>query len=142
MMRQRHSYHRLWYHLVFHTKNRERLLIGQEDVRLLFEAMEKKSRDLDCYIEGFGGWKDHVHVLLRASPTLPLCEIYRQLKGYSAHEWNRLDPERPFRWGDGAYSVTVDPERCEGLRRYIREQWPRHEDGDLDPALEHEPGSI
>jgi putative transposase len=138
MMRQRHSYHRLWYHLVFHTKNRERLLHGQEDVALLFGLMKRKAHDLDIYIESFGGWREHVHVLFRAGPTLPLCEIYRQLKGYSAAEWNRLDPDRPFKWGDGAYSITVDPDRCDDLRRYIHQQWYRHDDGDTVAALERE----
>jgi putative transposase len=137
-MKQRHSYHRLWYHLVFHIKNREHLLESREDERFLFSLMKGKAHELDAYIEELGAWRDHVHVLLRSAPTLALSDLYRQLKGLSAAQWRKRFPERPFKWGDGAYSCTVDPENCDRLRSYIADQWRRHEERQLLPEYERE----
>jgi putative transposase len=137
-MKQRHSYHRLWYHLVFHTKNRERLLESRSDEAFLLSQMKSKAHEIDATIEEFGAWRDHVHVLLRTVPTLALSDLCRQLKGYSATQWRKAFPDRPFKWGDGAYSITVDPDHCERLREYIRDQWRRHESKNVVPEFEHD----
>jgi len=137
-MKQRHSYCRLAVHLVFHTKYREHLIRKPSDLEFLFDAMKKKAHDLDCYIEEFGGWRDHCHLLAQLRATVRLSDLYSQLKGYSAKAWMKCFPERPYKWGDGVYAKTVDPDRCDDLRRYIRRQWSRHESGLLVPEWERE----
>ena len=123
-MKQRRSFTYLLYHLVFCTKAREPFISGEE-APVLFSFLKTKAHDLDCYLEAFGAWLDHVHLLVRTRPTAPLSEVYRQLKGYSTYSWRRYYASRPFKWADGTFAVTVDPYNCEPLRRYIRNQ-PRH----------------
>ena len=137
-MKQRHGYHRLLYHLVFHTKHREHLIADRNDEKFLFDAMKVKAHQMDSYIEEFGAWKDHVHVFVRSVPALALVELYKGLKGFSSTLWRQRKPERPFGWGDSAYSVTVDPDNCEVLRDYIRNQWKRHEERSTINAYERE----
>ncbi len=137
-MKQQHSFHRLWYHLVFHTKNREQLIESRDDEKFLFVQMKAKAHDIDVYIEEFGAWRDHVHVLMRAAPTWALSDLYRQLKGYSSTQWRKNVPDRPFKWGDGAYSCTVDPDNCNLLKQYIADQWQRHEQRLLLPEFERD----
>ena len=68
---------------------------------------------------------EHVHLLVRTRPTIQLSELYRQLKGFSTYSWRKRYPDKPFKWADGAFSMTADPFNCEPLREYIRHQ-PRH----------------
>ena len=124
-MKQRHSYSRLLFHLVFSTKARGRL-IEPADEAVLRGWFEVKAHELDSCIEEFGCFYDHVHLLVRSRPTLLLAELYRQLKGFSSRAWHIKFPERPFAWADGVYSATVDPEDNQGLREYIKNQRAHH----------------
>ena len=128
-MKQRHSYHRLYFHLVFSTKNREHLITTQRDGQALAGFFEVKAHELDAYVEEFGCWRDHVHLLVRIAPKVALSKVYGQLKGFASRAWNKRFPERPFGWQDGVFSITVDPDNCDDLREYIRRQWDRHESG-------------
>ena len=123
-MKQRRSFTYLLYHLVFFTKGREPY-ISSRDVPALLSFLKSKAHDLDCYLEEFGAWKEHVHLLVRIRPTLPLSEVYGQLKGFGTYSWRRYYANKPFKWADGTFAMTVDPYNCEPLRPYIRQQ-PRH----------------
>jgi REP element-mobilizing transposase RayT len=128
-MKQRHSYHRLFYHLVFSTKHREHLIQSPRDGTQILEFFKVKAHDLDAYIEEFGCWREHAHLLVRSAPTVALSALYGQMKGFAAHAWIERFPDRPFGWQDGVYSITVDPYDCQSLREYIRSQWEHHESG-------------
>ncbi len=128
-MKQRHSNCRLLYHLVLHTKYRQPLIDDTGDVKILLTFMKSKAHALDAYIEAGGGWRDHLHLLLQSRPTIKLSELYGQLKGYSATMWRKRLPGRPFKWGDGVFAKTVDPDKCDALRKYIKCQWRHHENG-------------
>ena len=84
-MKQRHSYTDLMYHVVMRTKNREHFIFEPEEKALL-TFMKKKAHDLDAWLEEFGAWNDHVHILLRTRPTIALSDVYRQLKGFRMKE--------------------------------------------------------
>jgi putative transposase len=135
-MKQRHSFTNLLYHLVFRTKNREHFILGEPEENNLLVSMRAKAHELDAWIEEFGGWREHVHLLVRARPTIALSDVYGQLKGFASWEWRRQWPDRPFGWGDGVYVVTVDPDNCDGLRAYIRNQRTHHGDGTIVTSWE------
>jgi putative transposase len=126
-MKQRHSFNTLLFHLVFRTKQRERLIRSEADGFVLRGFMETKAHELDVYLEEFGFWCEHTHLLLRSNPTIALADAYRHLKGFSSHAWNLRSPDRPFRWADGVWAVTVSPGDTDALRNYIRQQWDCHE---------------
>jgi len=126
-MKQRHSYTDLMYHLVFRTKEREPLIATKDHIDALLGCMKIKANQLDAQILEFGGYFEHVHLLLRARPTVALSALYGQLKGFSSHSWHREYSDLAFGWADGVWAKTVDPDNCEALRVYVRDQWSRHE---------------
>jgi REP element-mobilizing transposase RayT len=128
-MKQRHSFCRLAFHVVLHSKYRQPMISTPEEVEILLTFMKSKAHELDSYIEVGGGWRDHIHLLLQSRPTIRLSELYGQLKGYSTTMWRRRFLERPSKWGDGVFAKTIDPDRCDELRTYIKYQWPRQEQG-------------
>ena len=126
-MKQRHSFHRLFYHLVFSTKNREHLFVSSRDGDILSGYFRIKAKELDAYVEEFGHWREHVHMLLRSAPSLALANLYGQFKGFSSYAWNRKYADRPLVWQDGVFITTVDPDDNRALREYVATQWSRHE---------------
>jgi REP element-mobilizing transposase RayT len=62
--------------MVFSTKNREHLIGSPKDGQVLAKLFEVKAHDLDAYIEEFGCWRDHVHLLVRIAPKLSLAKLY------------------------------------------------------------------
>ena len=126
-MKQRRSYSRLFYHIAFSTKNREHLIADRRDGQIIFGFLKTKAHDLDAFIEEFGCWHDHIHLLVRTSPTVAPATLYGQLKGFSTRAWNKRNTERVFGWQNGVYIATVDPDHDEQLRSYIREQWKHHD---------------
>jgi REP element-mobilizing transposase RayT len=136
-MKQRHSFTNLVYHLVFSTKNREHLIVSDTDEKFLFGLLQTKAHHLDAYLLEIGGWRDHVHLLLRTRPTMALSEIYRQLKGFSSRSWNRRYPDRRFGWSDGVWAITVDPNSMDELIFYVRNQHTHHEQDSI--SVEWEP---
>jgi putative transposase len=136
-MKQRHSYTNLLFHIVIPTKHREHLIFEREE-RAIESFMKKKAHDLDAWLEEFGAWNDHVHVLLRMRPTVCLSDVYGQLKGFSAWSLRQRWPDRTFGWSDGVFAETVDPNNCEPLRMYIRNQRIHHEQGSTQHRWEPE----
>jgi REP element-mobilizing transposase RayT len=98
--------------------------------------MASKARDLDCYVEEQGGWREHVHLLVQTRTSTRLSDLYGQMKGFGATMWRRRFPGRPFKWEDGVYVKSVDPDLCDDLREYLRTQWRRHESGLIVPVME------
>ena len=130
-MFHQHSFHTLYFHLVFTTKNRQPLIGSVRDGETILELFTIKAKALEAYIEEFGCWREHVHLLVRSPPKLALSVLYGQMKGFCSRAWNKRRPGAPIGWQDGVYSITVDPDNCTPLREYIRSQWQRHEQGDL-----------
>ena len=126
-MKQRHSYSRLFFHIAFSTRGREHLIESPAAGEIILGFMKTKADDLDTYIEEFGCWHDHVHILVRTGPSLAPATFYGQVKGYSSRAWNLKNKNMPFRWQDGVYIATVDPDQTEALRSDIRAQWTHHE---------------
>ena len=135
-MKQRHSFCRLACHLVCSTKNRGAFIESEEECATLLRFMAQKARELGCFVEEGGGWHEHVHLLLQFRATILLSDLYGQMKGFSATMWRRRFPDRPFKWEDGVYVKSVDPDQSDDLREYIRNQWRRHDDRLLLPHLE------
>ncbi len=135
-MRQRHSYHELFYHLVLHTKYRQSMFLNEEDEQLIIQLLCVKANQLDSYVEEAGTWYEHLHLMLRTGTTLAISKIYQQLKGFSAWSWNKRNPERFLKWGDGVYITTVSPQDNEKLRQYIRNQRLLHSKRNLIDAWE------
>jgi putative transposase len=137
-MKQRHSFTNLLYHLVFRTKYREHLISTPQLDDALRGFIQTKAHDLDAYLEEYGSWYDHVHLLLRTRPTIALTSVYRQLKGFSSRAWHKRFPDSPFAWADGVWAVTVTPDDCNALRDYIRNQRQRHDRKALHEGWEPE----
>jgi REP-associated tyrosine transposase len=128
------TFSRLLYHVVFSTKNRVPLIDPSLRAEL-YPYMEGIIRQKGGWLLALGGIPDHVHVLTRLKPDMPVSDLVRDLKACSS-KWlhERKDPRPDFAWQTG-YAVFSVSESQEGkVRSYIHNQERHHRRASFEPA--------
>jgi putative transposase len=120
------SYVSSYYHCVFSTKGRERLISPQLKERLWpflgGIARQNKMKAIEV-----GGVADHVHILLSIPSTLSISKRLQLIKGGSSKWVHDTFPEHHhFRWQVkyGAFSVSVS--LLGKIVQYIKDQEAHH----------------
>ncbi|SKB08004.1 REP element-mobilizing transposase RayT [Prosthecobacter debontii] len=117
---------KLYVHVVFSTKNRERVLM--DDIRHELHAyIGGTLKGMDCMPVEINSEPDHAHVLFLLGRTMPLSDVVGGLKK-SATEWLREHGEtyRGFHWQAGYGAFSVSQSAVEEVREYIRNQREHH----------------
>src|SRR4051794_34005127 len=117
---------KIYIHLVFSTKNRERVL--PDDIRVDLHAyIGGTLNGLGCSPIEINTEPDHAHLLFVMSRTETLSDIVGQVKK-SANDWLRKC--RPsfadFFWQGGYGAFSVSQSAVEEVRDYIRNQREHH----------------
>jgi putative transposase len=115
----------LGYHVIFCPKYRRPVLVGEIETRLQALLFEK-ARDLKIDIEELEIMPEHVHLFIKASPSLAPHFIIGQLKGYSSHilrkEFPELKSRLPSLWTRSYYVESVGHISEETVKQYIEDQ--------------------
>ena len=129
-----HTFVTSYYHCVFSTKNRRKLISSDLENRL-YPYLGGVARANDMKLLAIGGMPDHVHLLISLPKTLQLSKAVQALKGNASHWINQnFDVPGRFEWqaGYGAFSIAMrDLDRT---RAYIRNQKQHHKK--MDPETE------
>lgn len=120
------SYISSYFHCVFSTKERSRLITPSLEERLWpFLGGIARQNGMTTVI--VGGVEDHVHILLSLPPTMAIAKAMQLIKGGSSKWIHETFPEqRLFAWQKkyGAFSVSVS--QLEPTTRYIKDQRKHH----------------
>ena len=113
------------YHLIWCPKYRRKVLVGNLADRLK-ELLTEKANQLGLVINTMEVMPDHVHLFVKAPPTLPPHYIVQQLKGHSSHElrkeFSKLKSRLPTLWTRSYYCESVGHISQAAIRRYIEDQ--------------------
>jgi putative transposase len=120
---------RLYYHLVWSTKNRLPLLDDSCEQKL-FPYLIQKSYDLDCKLLAVNGCLDHLHLVISIPPKLAVAEVVKMLKGASSHDLAGLA------WQRGYGALTVGERQKSIALDYVKNQKEHHRQGTANPWLE------
>lgn len=126
-------YWRLFYHLVWATKNRAPL-IGEREARLIRRSFELTFADLDAVPHAIGFMPDHVHVVVSAPPKVAPADLARRLKGASAHAVNSRDDgprEEIFAWQGEYGALSFGEQALSEVIAYANDQPARHATGKI-----------
>ena len=130
------SYTQLFIHCVWSTSRREHLISPSIEAQL-YPLIAAKCRDLGCVALAIGGITDHVHLLVRFDPMLPIAKLVGQVKGASAHAINHaVCPGYHFKWQDGYGAFTISKRSIDSVSAYVLGQKRRHASGLLIDELE------
>lgn len=129
------TYTKLYYHIVFSTKNRQRFVSN---------SIENELHKYVCgIIRGFGGQAievngttDHIHILAIVPPTVSISDALRTIKANSSKWVHDTTPTlATFGWQDGYSAFTVSESQVESARQYIRDQKTHHRERDYKAEL-------
>jgi REP element-mobilizing transposase RayT len=129
------TYTNLLYHVVFSTKNRQRLIT--EDVQAeLFRYLGGIIRGEGGIALEINGMPDHVHILMKLKPSMSLSDLMRKLKGNSSKWVNEKQLcSHEFGWQNGYAALTVSESQAPRVRQYIRKQQEHHRQTDFKAEL-------
>ena len=120
--------HRLYYHVVWTTRDREPL-IDAGLARFLCTFLRGVARQERAVILEIGLVRTHVHLLVRAHPTTDLSRLLQRLKGGSAVIAGRerhSSEGKALRWAKGYSIHTVGARSLVAVRQYLRAQPTHH----------------
>ena len=132
------SFYRLYYHVIWGTKYREKT-ITPEIEKLLKEYIPKK-------IKGGGGTfmaldmtTDHLHLLTSIPPKVSVAEFVHKIKGSSSHLINLSLERRTFYWQSGYGVLSLSAKGIPFVTKYIINQKQKHANNNLIDVLEYAP---
>jgi len=118
-----HSYVQNYLHVVFSTKEREKLIAKPMQPKL-WSYMAGIARNHDFLVLANGGMEDHVHLLILLPPILTLAKAINLLKANSS-KW-MSDRGTRFAWQEGYGAFAVSKSNIDAVARYIDEQERHH----------------
>ncbi len=123
------SYWRLFYHLVWATKNREPL-IGAAEEAAVTRSITMTIADLELVPRAIGFMPDHMHLVVGIPPKLAVADVVKRLKGASSHAVNDLPNWKPsgrtFSWQSEYGAHTVGERGLQTAIDYVLSQKERH----------------
>jgi len=120
------SFHQLFAHIIFSTKNREPFL--DMPIRDRMHAyLATLCRESGCPWVVTGGVSDHVHVAVDLGKILRSVELIAHIKKESS-SWIKTQGEnyKQFYWQDGYALFSFGSTQKEDVEKYIRNQEEHH----------------
>jgi putative transposase len=118
-----HSYSQNHIHLVFSTKDRQKL-ISMDFRPRLWGLMDSICKSYEIVPFAIGGMADHAHILFRLPPTITLSKSVSVLKANSS-KWMSEHGMR-FAWQEGYGAFSVSSSNVKAVIKYIDEQEIHH----------------
>lgn len=121
-----HSFSKLYYHIIFSTKNRQRTIVPEIEDRLhgyiggIVNGIEGGALSI-------GGIEDHVHLLVWLKAKTSVAEAVNKIKSNSSglvHE--EFPAHRDFAWQTGYSAFTVSHSAVPAVTEYIANQKTHH----------------
>jgi putative transposase len=120
------SYHKIYYHVIFGTKNRTHSLIPEKQPDL-FKYVWGILKKHDCFLYRVNGIEDHVHIVLDLNPVHSLAKIIKDVKVASSM-WVKKSGFFPQfdGWAEGYAAVTFSEKEKEIIVNYVKNQKEHH----------------
>lgn len=117
---------RLHIHLVFSTKNRERVL--NEEIRDSLHAyMATVLKNFECPSALINSVEDHVHILFELARTVSVSKAVEEVKKTSSKWIKTHGPQfAGFAWQAGYGAFAVSESNVQVVRKYIANQREHH----------------
>src|SRR6266446_4871587 len=117
---------KIYIHLIFSTKNRQRIL--EDGVRTeLHKYLGGILRDLKSPSIEINTEPDHAHILFVLSRTLSISDVVQEVKsGSSAWLKTKASIYADFHWQNGYGAFSVSQSAVAEVQQYIRNQRDHH----------------
>ena len=129
----RHQKFKIRYHIIFSTKYRKNFLVGQiaEDIKQsMIRASERQLWSIEVQ-EIDPNKPNHIHLLIKSTPSVAPYEIIRRLKQYSTYDlWQKHHNEmikyywsgKHYCWTRGYFCTSIGDSCTDIIKKYIETQ--------------------
>jgi REP element-mobilizing transposase RayT len=130
---------RLYYHLVWATKERQALSTPDKEPEL-YSYIIGKADTLGCIVHAIGGIENHIHLVASIPPSLSIADFVKNIKGSSAHHLNYGLPNScsSFNWQRGYGVFSLGGKQLAQAVDYVKNQKAHHLQGTTISALEQD----
>jgi REP element-mobilizing transposase RayT len=130
---------RLYYHLVWATKERQALITPDKESKL-YSYIIGKADTLGCIVHAIGGIENHIHLVASIPPSLSIADFVKNIKGSSAHHLNYGLPNScsSFNWQRGYGVFSLGGKQLAQAVDYVKNQKAHHLQGTTISALEQD----
>lgn len=119
---------RVWIHLIWSTKNREKTISPELKPRLI-EHIKTNAREKGLWLDSINCTRDHIHLLISLNSEITISKVVMLIKGESSHWTNKINLGKAgtrFQWQDEYIAVSVSESMLDKVRYYIRNQELHH----------------
>ena len=119
---------RVWIHLIWSTKNREKIILTEIRQKLI-EHIKINAKEKGLWLDSINCTNDHVHLLISLNSELTISKTVMLIKGESSHWINKnnlFKTATRFQWQDEYIAVSVSESMVNKVRNYIRSQEIHH----------------
>ena len=121
-----HTHRNHYFHLIWSTKNRKRLIEDSWRERL-YQYIGGTIRNQGSGLIEIGGVSDHVHLLIQMGNLDNYSSLIRMIKADSSKwihkEWK---DKKDFAWQEGYGSFAISYSHTDAVREYIKNQEEHH----------------
>ena len=129
----KHQKFKIKYHIIFSTKYRKNFLIGQiaDDIKKsMIRASEGQLWSIELQ-EIDSNKPNHIHLLIKSTPSIAPYEIIHRLKQYSTYDlWQKhydemikyYQSKKHYCWTRGYFCTTIGDACTETIKQYIKSQ--------------------
>ena len=128
-------YWRMFYHIVWGTKNREEFISPTWESDL-YGYLWGKATALECIPHAIGGMPDHVHVVISIPPKLAVAKTIGLLKGASSHHINTNYINGTFAWQGEYGAFSFSEKALPKIVAYVNNQKKHHSENSLYAQME------
>jgi len=132
------AFWRLYYHLVWSTKDRQPLIQPEIEKRL-YAYLVNKAAEQESYVYAINGWYEHIHLVIAIPPKHAVAHVVKHLKGASSYDLNHaagLDYQ--FAWQRGYGALTLGERQRPQAVDYVANQKTHHQAQTAIPWLERD----
>ena len=129
-------YYKLYYHIVWGTKNRQGIILPDFESDL-YRVMAAKVISMDGIVHAIDGVEDHVHLAVTIPPKHALSKVIGEIKGNSSHAVNHvIKPGLNFSWQEEYGVFSFGEKTLSSIVRYIRNQKQPHTENTVQAYME------
>lgn len=120
------TYTQILYQIIFSTKNRERVLDGNNR-ELLFKYIWGVLKNNKCHLYRINGIEDHIHIVMHLHPSVALSSLIKDIKSSSNVYIKENKLFENFKgWQDGYGAFTYSSDSKNKLIDYVKNQEQHH----------------
>jgi putative transposase len=129
------SYTKLFYHIVWATKDRT-LYLSDDVESEVYQLLRVMSLKLKAHIFAMNGMPEHVHQVVSLPPTVAIATFLGRVKGASSTLYNKSHPNSPMYWQDEYAAFSCDAHCLPKYIAYVENQKQHHQQNTWIPVLE------